>query len=277
MLGEHYVPKLVVLDLAPEIIAAVSKVFPKAKLQGCLFHLEKRVKEKLFFKARRLNGATLRFREEVKKLIMKAATAHNKDEQQFYLKWALQISSFDEVAHKVVLDFRDKIRYYHTVEELRMLGAGLNYAYNNVTESQIGEVKERFRHMRWPRNAETAQLYINVLWSSKRSIKFKEFTDLELIAKTTHTPLDVVKARAKEAGLEIMGSYALSKSLLDKLTNKLRVMKPRSLEEAEDLITSEVGMEVKVNLITELLERSGFQIKFSKLVAREISIEPVNE
>jgi hypothetical protein len=198
--GLNYVPRLAVLDLAPELILGVKTVFPTIPIQGCLVHLERDLNKKLPTKrvqrlARaEMKGMTtllqflgsglpqrdegkeqkLQVWEEAKRKIL--AVAYARDERaRRRLLWELRIfySTSDYTVQRVIDGFLNNLCYYHTAEELLRLGLSeqeiRKLHSTNLCENHIGQVVHLWVIHRGFKSLEAAKSFLNYYWFTKRT------------------------------------------------------------------------------------------------------------
>jgi len=167
-----YYPDVVTTDLAPELLSAIKEVFPWAKIQGCLFHLARLLREKLGNCAGRerstkdnmLEQAILD-REKAKNLILHAACADLSTRQTMISKLMQMCycSSVDKDTKKAIRDnFLDRYReIYHPLEELNGHAEALT---TNICERHIGLIKSYKRRLYGFKSPKTAQKLIDAFW-----------------------------------------------------------------------------------------------------------------
>lgn len=83
-----YSPRIVICDLAPELLVSIKDVFPDANIQGCLFHLSMWLNKELPTKktVKKMGKEKITLWREVKSLITYAATSKDKDTRSQYLE-----------------------------------------------------------------------------------------------------------------------------------------------------------------------------------------------
>lgn len=292
-----YYPKIIVTDLAPELLEAIKRVYPDALVQGCLFHLRKWLDENLPTKRRRVDPETFQKWVMVKKLIMHIALAYSRDRQKLLVNNLLGMySSLDEAAKNVVRLFVNNwLRYYHPMEELEKLGCSKKHAYNNVCERHMGNIKELERRKRGFKNLERARKYIYALWYYKildekseqsrvaeevspndheeKLIDLKllifvsrEILDLEDLSETTMISKDLLTKRLEEQGLVVTAKYAFTKYYAETIVKRILNKKPHQLKEAAEMV------DLDPHTLYELLRKFGVRVLFKTLYIDEAII-----
>lgn len=290
-----YHPRIVVTDLAPELLEAIKRVYPDALIQGCLFHLRKWLDENLPTKRRRVDPETFQKWVMVKKIIMYIALAYSKDKQRLLVNSLLNMyPSLDDAAKNVVQLFINKwLRYYHPMEELEKLGCSRMHAYNNVCERHIGIIKELERRKHGFKDLEMARKCIYALWYYKildeKSEQGKvaeeassndhgdgklidltllifmsrEILDLEDLSETTMIPIDLLRKQLEEQGLVVTAKYAFTKDYAETMVKRILNKTPRQLKEAAEM----VGLDP--HTLYELLRKFGVRVLFKTLYIDE--------
>lgn len=172
-----YYPDVVTTDLAQELLSAIEEVYKWAKIQGCLFHLSRSLREQL--KTKNVPEDVALIREKAKNLILHAACADSSTRKDMAQKlmWTLQLH-FDEKTRQVVRNFLDRyLKLYHTLEELNGHAEALT---TNLCERHIGLI-EKFRDRLYGfKSVYTATRLLNAYWNFYIKNKEKEILkDLE--------------------------------------------------------------------------------------------------
>jgi len=277
-----YQPRIVVTDLAPELLSAVKKVFPNAPIQGCLYHL-----------IRWLNKQLPTGRAEVKIKIFSAALATDQKERVNIIENLLQIG-LTSTEMEVLSKFTERLTagYYHTLTELAEINCPVKFLYNNICERAIGSVKEICARMRNFKNPDNAQHYVNHIWyrhiqqilQNPPSIRYWDCNDLikqmlELVPKGLRDLIDMTELSkilklpasdvgeiARTLGLLTTTRYAFSKGYLRRLRKRLSKEQPTTLKEAS-VVT---GLDIQT--LSELLPKLNLKLKFKTLDVSDIEI-----
>jgi hypothetical protein len=280
-----YQPNLVVTDLAPEILSAVREVFPDAKIQGCLFHLQKWLNKQLPTIKKRIDKQTLQLWNAVKVKIMEVAKAETMNVRQRHLA-ELNNVKLDDASSNVVKKFLENLQYYHTLQELIWLGCKREYRFNNFCERSIGEIKDLEREKRGFKNLQNARKYLDTFWFLKRKKRaenhpieitkretqaklplFKRVTNLTELSEDTGIEFEVLKMEAEKAGFKIIDNLAFSPEWLQKAREKLEKGNPKTLEDGIKLIGDVPWSTFKI---------LGFDIKVCSLDPPKILLLPIN-
>lgn len=282
-----YVPKVVVTDLAPEILSAVKETFPQTTIQGCLFHLQRWLNKQLPTKKKNLNGHALKLWQNVKQLIMHVAKAQNVGAQKRYLN-DLEHIRLDEKSHFVVQAFLKNLQYYHVLEELIWLGCKREYMYNNLCERSIEAIKYLKRRMRGFKRVETTSSYINAYWFLKRTEKrasqqreitivskhnipltlFEKRVDLTELSEERGIDIEILKEAAEKAGYMVIKNIAFSPEWLREANDKLRRKKPKTLKD---------GLKIIGEVPWSIFKFLGFDIRGNSLDSAKILLVPVSD
>ncbi|MGB9841504.1 MAG: hypothetical protein ACPLKZ_02140 [Candidatus Bathyarchaeales archaeon] len=255
-----YKPKLIVCDLAPELLSVCGKLFPSVSVQGCIFHLRYWLDKELPTKRKNLPPEEIKNRLFLKKKIMQAALARTREQQYKLLEKLLDLR-LDEAVKKVVRLFLENIRYYHPADELEKYGWKPAYYYNNVCERAMQSVKAIGKRMRGFKKPETAAKYINAFWyfdflnknessEDKKSVEDKireldvpllvyaddEPINIKDLAEVTKIDYDLLKAYLEKVrNMIVTSSYALSKKYAESVKRQLINLNRNTVREASVL------------------------------------------
>jgi len=289
-----YKPKLIVTDLAEELLKAVSEVFPGVPVQRCLFHLKywlnkelpTRVRSKHMGKTRR---EKIRRWKEVKKRIINIALAANKAERQKQINELLKMN-LDNKARDVMRRFIEKLHYCHTLDQVEKLGCELKDLYNNVCENAMKEVKHLQRRMRGFKNVKNAAAYIKVLWyiRTKKILENKpvnkaehitsynvplilfegeDIINLRELSETSGISIENLTSEAERLRMTVIGEYALTRRCINKISTTIHREKPKTIEEASKRLN------LDVNLLTRLLPKIQTKILFHQIDPKHAEIK----
>jgi len=280
-----YYPNLVVTDLAPEILSAVREVFPDAKIQGCLFHLQQWLNKQLPTIKKRIDKQTLQLWNAVKIKIMEVAKAETMNVRQRHLA-ELKNIKLDEASSNVAKTFLENLQYYHTFRDLIWLGCKREYRYNNFCERSIGEIKDLKREKRGFKSLENARKYTETFWFLKRKKRaedhpikitekkintklplFKKVTNLKELSEDTSIKFEVLKMQAEKVGFKVIENLAFSSEWLKEAREKLEKANPKTLEDGIKLIGDVPWGTFKL---------LGFDIKVCSLDPSKILLLPIN-
>jgi hypothetical protein len=283
-----YIPKIVVSDLAPELLVSVKKVFPYAVMQGCVFHvalwLDKELPTKKTIKKIGREKAVLW--RKAKDIIKHVCISKNESIREQYLE-QLKRLNLDETANSVKQRFLSNLKYYHVMDELE--GYDTNVLYNGVCERHCGLIKElagKFRGFK--SSIDATNDIIKLFWFLKRrnSLSFPEkeedvsayylplpsFYDranLAELSKTSGISREALNESAHKMGHIVVGDFAFTEGQLNDIKNCVWKMKEASL----DAVMREIGYDQTTTM--ELLEKLGFSFLFKSLDPSGIIISPV--
>jgi len=288
--AQGFDPRIVVTDLAPELLEAVRKVHPHAIIQGCLFHLIQSLDRALptrYF-CKRIDRSKIPFYSEVKKLIFHAAISKNKDVRHQILDELQQKTLSDDKAREVFLRFLENLKYYHTMDEEEFRGLGPNILYNNMCERHIGMIKDLLRDMKGFKNMESARKFIKLYWFYKRKelishpkneknlsltqkperkevstchvpleCYFFDIEDLSSLSAVSGTPRRILEKAAAENGCIVIGNCAFTQVKLNEVQRRISMMVGKPVEE--------VSKEISCDKLTtqELVLKCGFKIQWN--------------
>ena len=293
-----YRPKLIVTDLAEELLKAVSEVFPGVPVQRCLFHLKYWLKKELPTKrkSKRMDEATrkkIRMWKEVIKVILSVALAENEAERRKQMNKLLRMN-VDGKARDVIRRFIEKLHYCHTLNEIRKLGCELNHLYNNVCENAMREVKDLMRRMRGFKNLRNTAAYIKVLWYTRtmeilKGIPLDEekhvtnynvplilfegenVINLRELSNITGINVENLIAEAERSQMTVIGEYALRMRYINEIRKTLHREKPKTIGEASKILN------LDVNLLTQLLPQLQISPIFHQINPKHAEIKyPTN-
>ena len=289
-----YRPKLIVTDLAEELLKAVSEVFPGVPVQRCLFHLRYWLDRELPTKIRsKRMGKTAREKirrwKEVKKRILRIALAADETERQKQIKELLKMD-VDNKARDAIRRFIEKLHYCRTLNQIRELGCELKHLYNNICENAMREVKHLQRRMRGFKNLKNAEAYIKVLWYIKTEkilertppneaehitsytvplILFERegIVNLRELSETSGISMENLASEAERLDMTVIGEYALTRKCINKISSTIRREKPKTVEEASKILN------LDVNLLIQLLPKLHTNLVFHQIDPRHAKIK----
>lgn len=282
-----YEPKVVVSDLAPELLTAVKRVFPDAGIQGCVYHLIRLLDRELPTR-KRVKGVDrekAKLWRNVKFLIRCAALAKNGQVRQRYVEQLRHLNA-DEKAKSVVQRFLNNIKFYHTLDEFKEYDSNVlpRILYNNVCERHIGLVKDLQRNMKGFKNVEAAHGYINFFWfiekrngmvfhGKKKDLAFKvpmllfhDYANLAELSEASGTPREVLNKVALKSGRIVAGDHALTKEELKVIENRMLRTRKTSLAK----VMERLGYDQLATV--ELLKRLGFKVLYNSLDPSKILV-----
>lgn len=279
-----YRPRIVVTDLAPELTASIRRVFPCAIIQGCVFHLLRRLNKKLPTKktVRKVGREKVSLWLKVKDLIKCACISKDKETRQHFLD-ELKCLKLDEKARNVVNLFLADLKYYHTMDEDEFKDFKTNILYNNTCERHIGLIKDLKSSMKGFKSLDSARNIIKLFWFHKRMLSKNEEdapvhdlrekegafgyyapltfyygrTNLGMLSKASGIPRELLNKTALKMGLTIIGDYAFDKTQLNDIQNSLLKTGEKSLK----AIMQEIGCDQPTT--EELLRMFGFRVHYS--------------
>lgn len=280
-----YEPIIVITDRAKELLQAIKDIYPKAIIQGCLFHLRDWLDKKL--PTRKINDPhKIREWNLIKGLVMRAALATNYNEKEKYLgmlREKLLSKSTDRKVRNTIRNFLKDANYYHPLQELLMYGCRPGWRYNNVCERAMKNVKELGRNMCGFKSLNLAKRYINAMWiiearknmnfsSSKISkgtsyaytlpltlFMYDKYIDLEEAARAHNVSVDVMKSNVEMAGYIVAGDTAFAKDYVDTLLKEVLTQPPKTLYELMNRTS------LDFNRSAQLAQVLGLKLKYYSL------------
>jgi len=283
----EYSPKIVVSDLAPEILISVKKVFPNAILQGCVFHVSLWLDKELPTKktVENVNKEKAVLWRKVKNLINYVCISKNEPKRQQYLE-QLNRLTLDEKARSVVERFSDNLQYYHTKDEFKEYGN--NILYNNVCERHIGMIKHlkgKFRGFK--SNIDATNNIIKLFWSLYKKnptllkekeeevlaynmplTLFRDWVDITEFSKANDIPKEFLGETANKMGYAVVGDYIFAEDKLEDLKKSILKMGKTSLK----AVSQKIGFDSTTTI--QLLHKLGIRLVFKSFDSSEIIISP---
>jgi len=278
-----YNPIAVVTDLGPELLKAITEIFPNALIQGCIFHLLLWLDEKLPVRKRGIDPETKHKWAIVKHKILAVALSPTEEWRKQALKELHTLyNDLDEKAKNVVLNFTSNLTYYHTLRQLGEYGFNTTSLFNNLCERAFGDVKSLRLKMRGFKQLASTIKYIDFLFLQKvneSKIQQSEFNGaVNLILKTLmiggilnlrnvaflNLDIKLLSEQAEKCGFIVAADYAFAESYVERIRRQLLKYRPPTLKGAADL----TGLEV--NVLKELLPKVGFRIKWRNLLEIEV-------
>jgi predicted HTH domain antitoxin len=275
-----YYPKITVTDLAPELITSIERVFPNAKIQGCLFHLKMWLDKELPTKKhlRGIDQQTVKRWQEVKKLTLFAAYSNDWEKRREYLS-RLKNVNLDEKAQSVVERFSQNIIYYNTLNRLKEYTDDISKViYNNLCERHIGLVRKLESKRAGFKSINSAYLQVKSFWFYyiKRKgqlphntsddkivyippLQLFDHVNLEELATATGFPRDFIEQSMREKGYEIIDGYLFTKTQLEEIREEVAKIRKTSLAEIAKIL----GYDRWTML--HILQKVGIKILYSKL------------
>ncbi|MDW8024238.1 MAG: transposase, partial [Nitrososphaerota archaeon] len=277
-----YVPVVIVTDLAKELLQAIRKVFPNAVIQGCLFHLMMWLNKRLPTKnIRPTDAEKAAVWNKVKYTIMKVASAKSREERMKFIEQLKNLTvKLDIQAKTVVHCFLRNIQYYHTLDELMLLGCKPEWRYNNACERAMRSVKDLSCKMYGFKTIEHARKYINAMWAIKRKDENKEHDtqrqrlvqetllpffvsdhtiNLAQVADIMNVDINRLKEQVEQQGFIVTGRIAFKKSYLETIREKILRERPKTISDMLRI------REVDPSTACELLEALGIRLLWKNL------------
>jgi transposase-like protein len=279
-----YRPRIAVTDLAPELISSIRRVFPCAVIQGCVFHLVRRLNKQLptIKTVRKVGREKVSLWRKVKDLIRCASVSKDKETRQPFLD-ELKCLKLDEKARSQVDLFFADLKYYHTMDEDEFKDFGTNILCNNTCERDIGLVKDLKGPMKGFKSLDSARNIIKLFWYCKRMLSENEEdapvhglleeegpfgycapltfyygrTNLGMLSKASGIPRELLNKQALKMGLTIIGDFVFDKTQLNDIRNSLLKTGEKSLK----AIMQEIGCDQPTT--EELLRMFGFKVHYS--------------
>jgi transposase-like protein len=241
-----YYPRVVMSDLAPELLYSIQEVFPEAEIQGCLFHLCSLLDKKLPTKKilGEVSQERIKVLENAKKFIIYMAVSKNESER---LEWyerlkSLPFNKYEEL-EDIIKSFKGNLRYYKTLDTLKTLNINKEWLYNNLSERYIGLIKSLAGRMRGFKSREAAHDFIKMFWWLKRmkqaGLPFNSdgeqltrqrqsllsfFSDhminLVELSRVTGIPLKELSLLATRSGLILGEKYAFKLNFLENIKSR---------------------------------------------------------
>lgn len=282
-----YNPKIVVSDLAPEILISVKNVFPNAILQGCVFHVSLWLDKELPTKktVENVSKEKVVLWRKVKDIINYACISKNESVRQQYLE-QLKGLPLDEKARSVVERFLGNLKYYHTKDEFK--GYSTNILYNNVCERHVGMIKDlkgKFRGFK--SNIDATSDIIKLFWLLYRKnptllkekeedvlayymplTLFRDWVNIAEFSKANGIPKEFLGETANRMGHAVVGDYVFAEDKLKDLEKNILKMGKTSL----DAISQKIGFDPTTTI--ELLHKLGIRLVFKSFHPSEIITSP---
>ncbi len=288
-----YRPRIAVTDLAPELIASIRRVFPLAIIQGCVFHVLRRLNKELPTKktVRKVGRDKVSLWLKVKELIHCACISKDKETRQHFLD-KLECLKLDEKARNAVNLFLANLKYYHTMDEDEFKNFKTNILYNNTCERHIGLIKDLKSPMKGFKSLDSARKIIKLFWFHKRMLSENEEdapvhslpekegpfvyyapltfyygrTNLGMLSKASGIPRELLNKTALKMGLTIIGDYAFDKTQLNDIQNSLLKAGEKSLK----AIMQEIGCDQPTT--EELLCKFGFKVHYPSFDPSQMTV-----
>jgi len=282
-----YSPKVVVSDLAPEILFSVKNVFPNAILQGCVFHVSLWLNKELPTKKtiKKVGKEKTVLWRKVKDVINYACISKNESTKQQYLE-QLKSLPLDEKARSVVERFLDHLKYYHTKDEFK--GYSTNILYNNACERHVGMIKDLKRKFRgFKSNIDATNDIIKLFWFLKRKsptrfqekegdalayymplTSFCDCVNVPELSKASGISKEFLVTTANRMGRTVIGDYAFAENKLDDIKKSILKMGKTSL----DAVMQKIEFDQTTTM--ELLDKFRIGLVFKSLRASDIMISP---
>ncbi len=274
-LKEHYEPKIVVVDLAKEILKAVREVFPDAIVQGCLFHLKqwlnKQLPTKKAIKICGLKGEMHKIHTwlKIKNLIMCVALSWDENRQAMFINQLRGISisqRLDKRAQETVEHFFQNLDFYNPLYRIVFAGGAPRFLYNNICERAMRSVKELGARMGGFKKLENAKLYINGFWFLHSNVNaqkeahvpewqavlsffFAEMVELNALSEATGVSAEALRNAATKAGLIVTQNHAFNKQFFDEAIEKILQTKPKNVGEAAKMLG--LSLDVAAELLSK--------------------------
>jgi len=284
-----YIPRLVVSDMEECLIRAIRMVYGNVPIQWCLFHI-RRYLNKYMPNKKKMSDEVRDFQDRVKTKIMEIAYATDKRKQQMLvkeLKELVESTTMPKRIHRTINNFLKKLEYCHPRDEFYRLGGDDNAYYNNLCENAMKQVKELESRMHGFKNVEAAQAYINVYWHYKIKEKLdnedlqaekekfnptlqffldSEKINLAEISKDVEVDLRLLKEKAKQLGLKVIGNYAFKKEYLTRKHRELIIKRPKTVEEASKILN------LNIETTQQALGELGIKIKYKDMNVRKAKL-----
>jgi len=282
-----YSPRIVVSDLAPEILISVKNVFPNAILQGCVFHVSLWLNKELPTKkiVENVDKEKAVLWRKVKDIINYVCISKNEPTRQQYLE-QLNSLTLDEKAKTVVARFLDNLKYYHTKDEFKDYGT--NILYNNVCERHIGMIKHlkgKFRGFK--SNIDATSDIIKLFWFLHKKnptllkekeedvlayymplTLFRDWVNIAEFSKANGIPKEFLGETANRMRYVVVGDYVFAEDKLKDLEQNILKMGKKSL----DVVSQKIGFDPTTAI--ELLHKLGIRLVFKSFHPSEIIISP---
>lgn len=288
-----YMPKIVVLDLAQELLTSVKEVFPCAIIQGCVFHVRLWLEKELPTRktTKKFGIEKVELYAKVKELINYACISKDEDTRQQLLR-KLECLNLDEKAKKVVELFLANLKYYHTLDDEDFKCYGTFILYNNLCERHIGLVKDLKNKMKGFKSFGSARNIIKLFWYYARrdsawlaeqkedtsayciperedisryniplSFYFDDPANLALFSKVSGVPREILYKAAQAMGRITIGDYAFTGTKLGDIQDRISKMTEKSFK----LIMQEIGCDQAATV--ELLHKFGFKVMYKSFDA----------
>lgn len=299
-----YSPRIVVTDLAPELLTSIKDVFPNAIIQGCIFHvalwLEKELPTRK--KIKKVGKEKIMLWRKVKGIIQYICVSKNKHTKMQYLE-QLKHLDLDEKAEKVRQRFMSNIKYYHSLDEDEFKGYNTNILYDNLCERHIGMIKalkDKFKGFKNSSMDATNDI-IKLFWflnvsnsislpkkeemsfSKKEEETFAYYMPLTLLddcmniaefSKASGISREVLNKTAQKIGHIVVGDYAITENKLDTIKNCVKNCVSKMEKISLSAIMREIGFDHTTTM--DLLIKFECTFQFNSLDPSEIIISSIS-
>lgn len=282
-----YNPRIVVSDLAPEILTSVRDVFSNAMLQGCIFHVSLWLNKELPTKKtiKNVGKEKVALWRKVKDIIKYVCISKNESTRQRYLE-QLKSLPLDEKARSIVGRFLDNLKYYHTGDELQ--GHGNNILTDNLCERHIRMVKDlQAKFKGFKSNVEATNDIIKLFWYLYRKsptpfptneenilpcymplTSFCDCVNIFEVSRASGISEESLIASASRMGLTVVGEYAFAENRLKDIQQSILKMGKTSL----DVVMRKIGFGQTTTIA--LLERFGLSYAYRSFDPSRIIVLP---
>ena len=285
-----YIPHIVVSDMERCLIEAIRRVYGNnVPIQWCLYHI-KRYLDKYMPNREKMGNEIRSLQNKVKTKIMEIAYAPNREKQQKLVKELEELvksTIMPKRIQRAIENFLEKLKYCHPRNEFYKLGGDDKSYYNNLCENAMGRIKEIVREKHGFKNVEVAQAYINVYWHhtieeilhdedlqperEKFNPTLQLFLDSEKInlaeiSKHIDVDLRLLKEKAEQLGLKVIGSYAFKKEYLERKYEELIAKRPKIVEEASKILNLDLEM------AQQILNELGIKIKYENMDVKKAKL-----
>ncbi len=288
----EYEPKIVVLDLAPELLKSAAEVYPLALIQGCIWHADDLAEKQLPTKkmTKKVDQDRIILYDEIKELMHYGCVAANQEVRLQVVQKLKRLASEDEKAERAVDLFIKRLKYFNTLDQEVLATAlkefGGSILYNNCCENGMGLIKRLKRKMNGFKNLASAINLINArmfyfrqdskspsekdsfvipaeepisIFTLPLNFFYEDPLDLVKLSKATGLSKEELGEKAEEMAFEVIGDYAYSKNKLIDL--QITILKEINKAVQQIIVQTRCNYEA----IIKPMDISGFKIKNKSL------------
>jgi transposase-like protein len=302
-----YTPRIVVTDLARELLKCINDVFPNAIVQGCIFHVTLMLEKELPTRKniKKVDKETRKLWRKVKGIIQDICVSKDRRTKMEYLEQLMHLD-LDETAKKVRRKFMKNLKYYHTLDEDEFKDYDKNILYDNVCERRIKAIKDlrdKFKGFK-NSNMEATNDIIKQFWFlksckrtrnsiplpkkeensvSKQEEAFAYYMPLTLLddcmniaefSKASGISREVLNKTVKKLGHIVVGDYAITENKQNAIKNWIKKRVSKSEKISLSAVMRETGFDYTTTM--ELLIKFKCTFQFNSLDPSETIISSIS-